>query len=199
MNGNAQGVPRWERSRTTPARIKGRRICNGPPSNPAELLLLATRASSLFFAAPARSRPESTGGELGLAGGLGCGCLPFGGAAVKHLAARLGARTARTTYEHHKESPDLEEGHGEAQHGGSGPWHQQGPNGDALHTPPHTFPSPPSSNLGCGSTANHFAQQAPLVTCWDLLGPQSPLSALGASTAVPCCMQATGNQKRSCV
>ena len=33
---------------------------------------------------------------------------------------------------HHEESPELEEGHREAQHGASQPCHQQGPNADIL-------------------------------------------------------------------
>ena len=37
------------------------------------------------------------------------------------------------SYFHHEESPELEEGHGEAQHGASRPCHQQGPNADILY------------------------------------------------------------------
>ena len=37
------------------------------------------------------------------------------------------------SYFHHEESPELEEGHGEAQYGASRPCHQQGPNADILY------------------------------------------------------------------
>ena len=37
------------------------------------------------------------------------------------------------SYFHHEESPELEQGHGEAQHGASRPCHQQEPNADILY------------------------------------------------------------------
>ena len=37
------------------------------------------------------------------------------------------------SYFHHEESPKLEEGHGEAQHGASWPCNHQGPNADSLY------------------------------------------------------------------
>ena len=43
---------------------------------------------------------------------------------ARHVAV-LSASGFRISYERHEGSPDSEEGHGEVQHGGNGPWHQQ--------------------------------------------------------------------------
>ena len=67
------------------------------------------------------------------------------------------------SYFHHEESPELEEGHGEAQHGASRPCHQQGPNADILYPrqvtarlSPYPPISHPCKDCAAATVRKHF-------------------------------------------
>ena len=94
--------------------------------------------------------------------GVGPRHAPFGGmqASFHHVRASaiLAAVLLRLrlphllpiSYFHHEESPELEEGHGEAQYSASRPCHQQGPHADVLYPRQviaRRSPCPPISQL----------------------------------------------------
>ena len=83
--------------------------------------------------------------------------------------ARNSVAATRFSYEHHEESPDLEEGRGEVQYGSSGPRPEQGPNGDDLYLRQVTArpsPRPPMwTGTRCYSVKFIFQSGPPYFFC----------------------------------
>ena len=85
------------------------------------------------------------------------------------------------TYDHHEESPELEEGHGEAQRGDSGPCHQQRPSGNALCLRQVTARPSPHLPISTLRTGGRLSQDPRRYLC----GATSATSARAPNLAPP--------------